>query len=148
MVQSSTTGGLRDAVGATADVVAAFASAGFLVGLPLAVAADLLGGPIAESAVPAVTAVVGVAFAYVFVAGSPPLALLTDFALAALLSFVVFAGLAVVVLAPLGGVETGSTADGVVRGASVAVAYAAGAAYVTVRRRRHETETRPGERSA
>jgi len=148
MSLSSTSAAVRDALGATADVASAVVSAGFLVGLPLAVAVDLLDGPVPESVVPAGALLAGGAAAYVFVAGSPPLALLTDFALAAILGLVGFGAVAFVVVGALGGFESGSTADAVSRVATVMVAYASGAVYVTARRRRHASGTRAGERSA
>jgi hypothetical protein len=148
MVLSSATAAVRDALGATGDVAAAFASAGYLVGFPLAVAVDLLGGAVPESVVPAAAVLAGVAGAYVFVAGRPPLALLTDFALAAFLALVAFGALAFVVVATLGGVETGSTVHAATLLASVVVSYGAGTVYVTARRRRHESATRGEESSA
>jgi hypothetical protein len=148
MAQSSTTGAARDALYATGDVLAAVASAGFLVGFPLAVAVDLLGGTVPDSVIPASAVVAGVAGAYVFVAGRPPLAKLTDFALAAFLGLLAYAGLAFVVVAALGGFETGSVAHAATRVASVVVTFAAGTAYVTARQRRHANEPADEERSA
>jgi len=145
---SSTPAAVRDALGATADVASAVVSAGFLVGLPLAVAVDLLDGPVPESVVPAGALLAGVAAAYVFVAGSQPLALLTDFALAAVLGLVGVGALTFVVVAALGGFGSGSTAHAAALVSNVVVAYASGAIYVTARQRRYATEPADGRRSA
>lgn len=147
MALSSIPAAVRDALGATGDVAAAILSAGFLVGFPLAVAVDLLGGVVPETVVPAAAVVAGVVGAYVFVAGRHPLALLTDFALAALLALVVFGALAFVVAAALGGVEAGSVAHAVSLVVGVVVSYGAGTVYVTGRLRRHGSATRSENRS-
>lgn len=148
MAQSSTTGAARDALYATGDVLTAFSSAGFLVGFPLAVAVDLLGGTVPDSVVPAAAVLAGVAGAYVFVAGRPPLALLTDFALAAFLALVAFGGLGFVVAGSTGGFDAGSTAETVSLVGSVVVSYGAGYVYVTSRMRRQGGDARTESRSA
>lgn len=148
MALSSISAAVRDALGATGDVAAAIVSAGFLVGFPLAVAVDLLGGAAPESVVPAAAVVAGVAGAYIFVAGRPPLALLTDFALAAFLALVAFGALGFVVAASVGGFDAGSTAETVSLVGSVVVSFGAGTVYVTSRMRRQGGEVRTESRSA
>ena len=126
---------------ATADVLSAFLALAVVVGLPLSIGNDLLGNPLSTWIVERVVFVVALGGAYPFVAGDWPLAKLTDFALAAVLTlFALAAFVSFGLLAAVdGGLPSDSPVSTAVRLAVVAVSFAVGAWYVRHRERSHAT---------
>jgi hypothetical protein len=131
--------GFRSTAGATVDVVVAFASLAVVLGLPLVVANEALGTPLASGHVEWAVAVVALGGAYPFVAGDWSLAKLTDFALAAILtSFALAAFVSFGLLGPIaGGLPSDSPVSTAVRLAVIGASFAAAAGYVRRRERRH-----------
>jgi|GEM_PF-1617249 hypothetical protein len=126
---------------ATADVASAVVSIAVVVGLPLSVANDLLGGPLSTPDVQIFVLAAALVGAYPFVAGGWPLGKLTDFALAAVLAAFGFSALVGVglLVSGAGGLPSDAPASTAVAAAVVVASFVVAAAYVRHRECGHGT---------
>ncbi|CAM2797671.1 hypothetical protein [Halobacterium salinarum] len=127
---------------ATGDVLSAFLSITVVVGLPLSIVNHLLGSPLSTWVVKSVAFVVALGGAYPFVAGDWPLAKLTDFAVAAVLTWIAVAVFVTVGLlaAVDGGLPSDPPVNTAVRLGIVALSFCVAALYVRDRERTHVTD--------
>ncbi|SEW30554.1 hypothetical protein [Halobacterium jilantaiense] len=126
---------------ATADVASAVVAIALVVGIPLSIGNGLLGTPLPGRVVGLLVFVVALGGAYPFVAGDWPLAKLTDFALAAVLTWLAVAAFVTfgLLAAGDGGLPSDPPVNAAVRLGTVALSFCVAARYVRHRERTHVT---------